>query len=728
MQAFRFTAVAGAALVAMGYTTISQAQEAALPSVEVTGSSILPSNIENLPGSSSVLTRTDLDKREPFSILEVVREVPGLHVVSEDAAGTHLNIGLRGLNPRRSSRTLLLEDGAPTVFFAPYGDPSAHYSTPLERIERVEVLKGSGQILYGPQTLGGMVNFVTKPVPKDGFEGSAKLSVGNQGYRGAHLNMGTGSEQGGVMIDLLKRQGDGIRAQHDFDVQDVTIKGQLNINSQHTLTAKYTRFEEDSLFSETGQTAAEYLTNPYSVPGSEGERYEMERDTIQLVHGWKLGETAKLTTQVYHTKTDRTSRRSREFESAFDPAIPATFGLGELETDAFATRPREYSVFGIEPKLEFTHAAFGIPSEAIIGMRYHTEDIDRKKFVLDSINGNVTEFDERLLADVEATAFFAQNTFIAGNWTVTPGLRVESIELNKTLFTINPGNNLAFTQADQLQSSETETLPGVGFTWNGLDNTTVFGGIHKGFAPPRPDRDVDNNILQRVTPELATVTELGVRRNVKAGTVEATLFNMDIKDIVVQSGGVFRNEGEAQHTGLELGGKLNLGQLFSEKVNPFFVSMAYTNLFTAKFKNSGVVGGEGEDGYGAYQAGNRLPYAPKQTLTLNLSYETQQWNARLGATHVSKQFANTDNFSGTGSRGFCPNGDDPANDLFCGLAGEVEAVTLLNASISFQPAGSKVGYFLNAENLTDKQYISARTNGIQPGRQRQVVAGINVKF
>ena len=454
----------------------------------------------------------------------------------------------------------------------------------------------------------------------------------------------------------------------------------------------------------------------------------MERDTVQLIHGWKLGEKAKLTTQVYHSKTDRTSRRSREFESEFDPADPTTFGLGELETDAFATRPREYSVFGIEPKLEFTHTAFGLPSEAIIGMRYHTEDIDRNKFLIDSVNGNVTNFDERLLADVEATAFYAQNTFIAGNWTVTPGLRVERIELNKTLFIEDAGNPLGFAQADRLQSSETETLPGIGFTWNGLDNTTVFGGIHKGFAPPRPDRDVDNNILQRVTPELATVTELGIRRNVKAGTLEATLFNMDIKDIVVQSGGVFRNEGEAQHTGLELGGKLNLGELFSEKANPFFVSVAYTNLFTAKFKNSGIVGGEGEDGYGAYQAGNRLPYAPKQTLALNLSYETQQWNARLGATHISKQFANTDNFSGTSPQGFCPNGDDPANDLFCGLAGEVEAVTLLNASVSFQPAGSKVGYFLNAENLTDKQYISARTNGIQPGRQRQVVAGINVKF
>ena len=726
MKAFRFTAVAGAVLMALGHGSAIYAQQAALPSVEVSGNSILPSNIENLPGSSNVLTREDLDRREPFSILELVREVPGLHVVSEDAAGTHLNIGLRGLNPRRSSRTLLLEDGAPTVFFAPYGDPSAHYSTPIERLERVEVLKGSGQILYGPQTLGGMINFVTKPVPRNGFEGSAKLSVGNQGYRGAHLNLGTGSEQGGIMIDLLKRQGDGIREQHDFDVQDVTIKGQLNINSSHTLTAKYTRFEEDSLFSETGLTGQEYLRNPFSLPGSEGERYVMDRDTVQLIHGWQLGERARLTTQVYHTKTDRTSLRSREFESAFDPMDPSTIGLGELESE-FATRPRQYDVFGIEPKLEFTHSAFGVPSETIIGMRYHTEDIDRKKFEFDNFGDTTPEADERLLADVEATTFYAQNTFLMGNWTLTPGVRVEQIDQTKVLFSGVAGT-ANFQQEDMLDTSETETLPGIGFTWNGLSNATVFGGVHRGFAPPRPDRDIENDMLQRVTPELATVAELGIRGNVRAGSYEATFFNLDIEDIVVNSGGFFRNEGEAQHTGFELAGRFNLGELISAKANPFYVSMAYTNLFTAEFKNSGVVGGEGEDGYGTYEAGNRLPYAPKHTLALNLSYETEQWNARVGATHLSKQFANTENFAGSGALGFCPNGEDPANNLFCGLFGEIEAVTLLNASISYAPAGSKISYFLNAENLTDKQYIAARTNGIQPGRQRQVVAGINVKF
>lgn len=719
MKSFRTTTLASALCLAASHTAIGHAQGTRdLPSVEVTGSSILPSNIENLPGSSNVLTREDLDKREPFSILEAVREIPGLHVVSEDAAGTHLNIGLRGLNPRRSSRTLLLEDGAPTVFFAPYGDPSAHYSTPLERIERLEVLKGSGQILYGPQTLGGMINFVTKPVPKNGFQGEAKLSAGNEGFRGAYLNLGTGSKQGGIMIDLLKRQGDGIREQHKFDIQDVTIKGQLNINSAHTLTAKYTRFEEDSLFSETGLTAQEYLNNPYSVPGSEGERYVMDRDTLQLSHGWKLGARARLTTQVYHTQSDRTSKRSREFEPD-----NADTGEGEFEME-FATRPRQYDVFGIEPKLEFTHSAFGLPSETIVGFRYHTEDIDRKKFEFDSFADTTPTADEQLVADIQATALYAQNTFLAGNWTITPGLRLEQIEQTKVLFTGIANDNPNFQFADQLSTNETETLPGIGFTWNGLENTTIFGGIHRGFSPPRPDRDIENDTLQKVTPELATVTELGFRQQLAAGGFEATLFNLDIEDIVVNSAGVFRNEGEAQHTGFELAGRFNLGKLFAQKANAFFASIAYTNLFTAEFKNSGTVGGEGEDGYGDYQAGNRLPYAPKHTVALNLSYELEQFNARLGVSHVSKQFANTENLSGTGAAGFCPSG----NLNLCGVYGEIESVTLFNVSVGYQPAGSNVSYFINGENLTDKQYIAARTNGIHPGRQRQIVAGVDIKF
>jgi Fe(3+) dicitrate transport protein len=294
------------------------AQEASLPKVTVTGTSILPSSVENLPGSFSVMTREQIEARNPFSIIETIREIPGLHVVSEDVAGTHLNIGLRGLNPRRSSRTLLLEDGAPTVFFAPYGDPSAHYSTPIERVERIEVLKGSGQILYGPQTMGGMINFVTRPVPTNGTAGSVKITGGNNGYYDGYFNVGTGNENGGFMVDVLKKRGDGIRTEHGFDLQDVALKGQFKISQVQRITGKYSNFQEDSRFSETGLTSTEFLSTRYKGTfvnaADAAERFTMTRNTAQVVHEWDLNSDMKLSTQFYYSQTDRASRRSREFE------------------------------------------------------------------------------------------------------------------------------------------------------------------------------------------------------------------------------------------------------------------------------------------------------------------------------------------------------------------------------------------------------------------------------
>ena len=692
-----------------------------LPAVTVSGTSILPSSVENLPGSYSVMTREQLEERRPFSILETIREIPGLHVVSEDAAGTHLNIGMRGLNPRRSSRTLLLEDGAPTVFFAPYGDPSSHYSTPLERIERIEVLKGSGQILYGPQTMGGMINFVTRPVPTNGTAGSVKITGGNNGYYDGHFNVGTGNENGGFMVDVLKKRGDGIRDEHQFDLQDVALKGQFKIDRDQRITGKYSNFQEDSQFSETGLTAAEYRISPtrgatYDANGR-GERFTMKRNTAQVVHEWDLNPDMKLSTQIYYSQTNRTSRRSREIE----------INPGELDIEAFAIRPRTYEFFGVEPKVEMKHNAFGLPNQSIFGFRYHQETIDRQKFDLTGGIFGASTPNEQLTAKIKALSYYAQNTLFVGDWSFTPGLRLEDVTSRKNLFSSAGG-----TQFDTLDSSLTtsklQALPGFGLTWNGLKTATIFGGVHKGFAPPRPDRDIDGSTLQRVTPELSTTTEVGIRSSfMQSGYVESTLFNMDISDIVVQSGGIFRNEGKAQHTGFEVAGKINLGEL-SGKKNNYFVSMAYTNLFIAKFKNSGAVGGEGEDGYGSYTAGNRLPYAPKHTLALNLSYEDQQgFIGRVGVTHVSQQFANTDNYRGTTPEGYCGStANGPQVD--CGLFGEIPALTLVNASMSYAPKGQKVTYFMSGENLTDKKYFSSRANGLQPGRGRMIFAGMRYSF
>ena len=94
-----------------------------------------------------------------LSVSEALRKVPGLHVREEEGLGLRPNIGIRGLNPNRASAVLLLEDGVPMTI-APYGDNAAYYHPPVNRFSRIEVLKGSGQILFGPRTIGGVINYI----------------------------------------------------------------------------------------------------------------------------------------------------------------------------------------------------------------------------------------------------------------------------------------------------------------------------------------------------------------------------------------------------------------------------------------------------------------------------------------------------------------------------------------------------------------------------------------
>ncbi|MGH7753776.1 MAG: TonB-dependent receptor plug domain-containing protein, partial [Gemmatimonadales bacterium] len=123
-------------------------------------------SLARLPGSATAIDRYELEQIQPLSANEVFKRVPGVHVQEEEGMGFRANIGVRGLDPDRSRTVLMLEDGVP-VALAPYGEPEMYYTPPIDRMERIEVVKGSGSILFGPQTVGGVVNFVTPDPPAE---------------------------------------------------------------------------------------------------------------------------------------------------------------------------------------------------------------------------------------------------------------------------------------------------------------------------------------------------------------------------------------------------------------------------------------------------------------------------------------------------------------------------------------------------------------------------------
>ena len=704
--------------------------------VVVTG--ILPDRLESVPGSFNVVDEEDLIARRPFTVREALNNVAGVNIVGEDAFVLAPNIGIRGLDPRRTSRTLLLEDGMP-LFLAPYGDPSAHYSTPLDRVQRIEVVKGSGQILYGPQTIGGMINFVTKPVPKNGFEGSVTATSGNNDFTGLHANVGYGGERGGVMLDALKKQGDGIRDNHEFDVEEFTLKGQLNLTDRQTLIGKISYYEEDSNISETGLGEVDYARDKFQAPSGNNDRFEHERKAAQLQHIFQFDNTTKLTTQAYYSDSYRSSFRQIDAPGGFDEDTPgASTGVTELErcpaglnaaTEANAEqcggrhRPRSYTYYGFEPRLDFQHNLFGLQSDAVVGFRYHEEDITRKQYrgndaraqSLSFLENNiglvpdtVAAFREDIRIDVEAKSYYAQNTFYIGDWALTPGVRVEDIKIKTTVKQADgdPANN-------SLTNNQTEVLPGFGVAWNGIANTTVFAGIHKGFAPPRPDRDIDDADLFKTKPETSVNYELGLRSSYYKGvSFESTFFHTKLEDIVINSGnGSFINGGESEQTGLEFAGRVDFGKIYNTSHN-IYLQGSYTNVIKAEFTKNG------QDPENGIIKGDRLPYAPRHIASVSVGYQHPVgFDARVGIDYVSSQepdtFARVLNIT---------------DQQLSGLSGEVPAYTLLNASFNFKPVGSKASYFLSGYNLADKEYLASRVDGMAVGRGRQVFGGVRYDF
>jgi Fe(3+) dicitrate transport protein len=186
---------------------------------------------------------------------------------------------------------------------------------------------------------------------------------------------------------------------------------------------------------------------------------------------------------------------------------------------------------------------------------------------------------------------------------------------------------------DRTSDSYTEFLPSFGVAWNGIANTTVFAGVHKGISPARADREFAAPGA-RAEPEESTLFEIGARSNYFKGiATSATLFHNKIDNTIVDNGATFDNSGKSEQTGIELSGQINFGQIYGW-TNNVYLSGAYTNLWEAEYKKA----------INPANDGNRMQYAPEHMLNLDLGYQhVSGWDVRIGAQHVSKQFVDDAN-------------------------------------------------------------------------------------
>ena len=714
--------------------SVYQLQEIVVSSQQILGSKF---KARNRTGSAYYISPEEIRRLGYTDINRMLKAVPGVNMYEEDGFGLRPNISLRGTKAERSERISIMEDGV-LAAPAPYSAPAAYYFPNVARMEAIEVLKGSSQVQYGPFTTGGAINLVSTPIPNC-FSGKANISYGSKNTFKSHTSVGSSWKHFGYMVEYLRYQSDGFKKYEDhaakgFKRNDIIAKIRVKTDHvkgvNHALELKFGYADENSDETYVGLSADDFKKTPFlRYPGSQMDKLKTDHRQWVATYLLTFSNKLKITTNAYYNYFHRnwyklndvragiTSKEKRSIADVLvDPETNIRYfdiltGKTDREEEALLVRAnnRTYRSRGIQTRAEYRFNLNEFFFDLEFGLRYHADEEDRfqwddsysmknKKMVLfmEGIHG--TNANRVTSANALAGYLLAKLRYDA--WTVTAGLRYEDVDLLKKDYT---KEDLARSGKVRIETPNHARvlIPGVGLHYQLMPATSVFFGIHKGFAPPSAE------LYQK--PESSVNMELGTR--VAIGNFRAELIgfynnysNMLGSDLAASGGaGTLEqfNVGEARVKGAEF---LVQYQPLPKNCNvrlPLQVSYTYTDT---EIRNSFE-----SHSWGNVVRGDEIPYIFKHALNMQLGIECKWFYANIGARY------NSDMRTSPGQGTIAEREKVPANLIF-----DASLNVFVNKYLTVR---------LNAINLTNRVYLTSRhPAGLRAGHPFGIYAGANVQF
>ncbi len=261
--------------------------------------------VNDVAAAVFVISKEEIRRSGATNLPDTLRLVPGVQVAQIDASKWAISV--RGLNARFSTELLVLIDGR-AVYTPVFSGVFWHREdTPLEDIERIEVMRGAGAAMWGANAVDGVINIITKNA-KDTQGGRISVGGGNQEQAFAYLRYG-----GKLGDDFYYRvYGKGFKRNHNVTINrenpaDDTENYQGGFKTHWQLTEKDVLTTQGDVYhSRTGDTQDFALTySPYillkqDVPG------KYKGGNIQSRWQHTFSDTSNMALQVYYKHDDNT--------------------------------------------------------------------------------------------------------------------------------------------------------------------------------------------------------------------------------------------------------------------------------------------------------------------------------------------------------------------------------------------------------------------------------------
>lgn len=686
--------------------------------------------------NETILLDNVISNKATNNIRQAMAKVPGLNYWETDGSGIQIGISTRGLNPNRSWEFNTRQNGY-DISSDVFGYPEAYYNPPLEAVDRIEIIRGTGSLQYGPQ-FGGMVNYILKRNINNkplAFEGT--ITAGSYGMVSLYTALSGNTKKWNYYFYNHMRKGDGWRDNGYYDIRNSHGFLQYKFNEKSNISFELTNMNyqnqiggglTDAAFKENwrqSNRARNWFGTPWTIANIQYNNKFSDNYNMQISAFGLWGE-----------------RNSVGFLAAVN-VVDAVNPLTGLHANRQIDRDM-YRNFGIEWRNRITYKINHRTQDLSLGIRAYTAHTDRNQrgrgttgadFDLTELNGY---FPLALDFNTKNIAAFAENTFhISDKFSVTPGVRYEIIESTMTGRTNKTAT--AETMAPNTEITRNVLLGGLSFQFKNCEKWSLYGSATQAFRPVLFSELVPPATTDVIDPNLKDNSgwniDLGFRGNIdgvfkydvsgfyllyndKIGTIRKF-----INDNPALASYQYRtNLGQAIHRGIESFIEIDVTKFLKQDQGfgrmSVYNSAAYIDAYYTDFKTYSVTGTAPNVKITETNLkGNEVEYAPRWIVSTGINYSYKRFGIQIQSRTTSDFFTDASN-------------TEAANAA--ATAGKIEGYTVLDLSAQYKVNGKyNLGFGIN--NLNDKNYATRRAGGypgpgLIPGEGRTWYVSFGVKM